>query len=153
LDGAGQTFHEEPRLPSLTVRVVYDDLPDLVEIEARVLSGDWSGVTCVYASPSLLAEGARGLLAWTLSPREEFILAAGADTGIGWFQLRCYAVDRAGHLACHVNLATSANGDRPEQVWRLSLEIPAETASVERFARQLIAVAETLIGEATLTGA
>ena len=42
---------------------------------------------------------------------------------------------------------------RPEEVWRLSLEIPTETASVERFARQLTAVAETLTGEATLLGA
>ncbi len=145
--------NDEPRLPSVTVRVVYEDLPDLIEIEARVLSGDWSGIACAYTSPSLLVEEARGLLAWTERPREKFTLDAGADTGIGWFQLRCYAVDRAGHLACHVNLATSATGDRPEQVWRLSLEIPTETASVERFARQLIAVAETLTGEATLAGA
>ena len=144
--------NDKPRLPSVTVRVVYEDLPDLIEIEARVLSGDWSGITCAYTSPCALVEEARGLLAWTACPREEFALDAGADTGIGWFQLRCYAVDRAGHLACHVNLATSAIGDRPEEVWRLSLEIPTETASVERFARQLIAVAETLTGEATLTG-
>jgi hypothetical protein len=80
-------------------------------------------------------------------------LDAGADTGIGWFQLRCYAVDRAGHLVCHVNLATRAIGDRPEGVWRLSLEIPTEMTSVERFARQLIAVAETLTGEAALARA
>ena len=142
-----------PRLPSVTLRVVYQDLPDLIEIEARVVSGDWSGITCAYTSPSSLVEEARGLLAWTERPREIFTLDAGADTGIGWFQLRCYAVDRAGHLACHVNLATSAIGDKPDTVWRLSLEIPTQTASVERFARQLIAVAETLIGEATLAGA
>jgi hypothetical protein len=145
--------NEEPRLPSVTVRVVYEDLPDLIEIEARVLSGDWSGITCAYTSPSSLVEKARGLLAWTDRPKEEFTLDAGADTGIGWFRLRCYAVDRAGHLVCHVNLATNAIGDRPQGVWRLSLEIPTEMASVERFARQLLAVAETLTGEAALAGA
>jgi hypothetical protein len=144
---------DEPRLPSVTVRVVYEDLPDLIQIEARVVSGDWSGITYAYTSPSSLVEDARRLLAWTDSPIDDFILDAGADTGIGWFQLRCYAVDRAGHLACHVNLATPAIGDRPEQVWRLSLEILTETASVERLARQLIAVAETRTGEAKLAGA
>ncbi len=145
--------NDEPRLPSLSVRVVYADLPDLIEIEVRVFSGDWSGMTCAYTSPPSLAEEARGLLAWTERPREQFTLDAGSDTGIGWFQLRFYPVDRAGHLASHVNLATSAIGGRPEGVWRLSLEIATETASVERFARQLIAVAETLTGEAVLAGA
>jgi hypothetical protein len=94
---------DEPRLPSVTVRVVYQDLPDLIEIEARFVSGDWSGITCADTSPSSLVEGARELLAWTERPREILTLNAGADTGIGWFQLRCYAVDRAGHLACQVD--------------------------------------------------
>jgi hypothetical protein len=145
--------NDEPRFSSLTVRVVYEDLPDLIQIEARVLFREWSGITWAYTSPSSLVEEARGLLAWTERPREEFTLHAGADTGIGWFQLCCYPVDRAGHLACHVNLATKALGGRSEEVWRLSLEIPTETASVERFARQLVAVAETLTGEAVLAGA
>jgi hypothetical protein len=143
----------EPRSTSLTVRVVYEDLPDLIQIEARVLSGDWSGITSAYTGPSLLAEASRGLLAWTERPREAFTLTAGADTGIGWFQLRTYSVDRAGHLVCQIQFATDARGGRPEQVWRLSLEIPTETAQVERFARQLIAVAERLTGEAVLEGA
>jgi hypothetical protein len=145
--------NDEHRLPSLTVRVVYEDLPDLIEIEARVVSGDWSGITRAYTSPSSLVEMARGLLAWTERPREEFTLDAGTDTGIGWSQLRWYPIDRAGHLACHVTFATPETGDRPETVWRLSLEIRTETAAVERFARQLIAVAETRTGEAVLAGA
>jgi hypothetical protein len=105
---------DEPQLPSLTVRVVYDDLPDLIEIEARVLAGDWSGSTRAYTGPSSLVEEARGLLAWTACARDEFTLDAGADTGIGWLQLRWYPVDRAGHLACHVKLATRSIGGRPE---------------------------------------
>jgi hypothetical protein len=92
-------------------------------------------------------------LGWTACARDEFTLDAGADTGIGWIQLRWYPVDRAGHLACHVKLATGAIGGRPEEVRRLSLEMPTEMASVERFARQLIALAETLAGEAVMLGA
>jgi hypothetical protein len=143
---------DEPRSPSLTIRVVYDDLPDLIQIEARVVSGDWSGITWAYTGPSSLAEESRGLLAWTECLRGEFTLNAGADTGIGWLQLRWYPVDRAGHLACHVHLARQATRDRSESAWRLSLEMPTEPASVERFARRLIAVAETLTGEAVLAG-
>ena len=78
-------------------------------------------------------------------------MEAGADTGIGWAHLRWYALDRAGHLACYVRLATQHIGSRPESVRRLAMEMPVEPFSVERFARQLITVAETLTGEAVLS--
>jgi hypothetical protein len=143
---------DEPRSPFLSVRIVYEDPPDPIEIEARVLFGDWSGMTRAYTGPSSLIEQARGLLAWAARPCEEFKLDAGADTGIGWLQLRWYPIDRAGHLACHVELATRATGGRPEEVWRLSVEMPKETGLVERFARQLISIGEAFTGEAMLVG-
>ena len=142
----------ESRPPRLTLRVVYEDLPDLIEVEARFAAGDWSGITRAYTGQVSLAEEARGLLAWTERPREEFALEAGSDNGIGWLSLRWYTIDRAGHLACHIRVATTAEGSRPESVRRLSLEFRTEPALVELFARQLIALAESLDGEATLTG-
>jgi hypothetical protein len=142
---------DDPRSPTLTIRVVYEDLPDLIEVEARIVFGDWSAVTRAYTGPSSLAKDARGLLAWSQRPVGEFSLEAGADTGIGWAHLRWYPIDRAGHLACHVRLATQAIRDRPEVVRRLALEVPVEAFSVERFARQLLAVSETLTGEAVLS--
>ena len=108
---------DEPRLPSLTVRVVYEDLPDLIEVEARVVSGEWSGATRAYTGPSSLLEEARPPGPDGAPPRR-IALDAGADTGIGWFHLRWYPVDRAGHLACHIRLATRSAGGRPEEVWR-----------------------------------
>jgi hypothetical protein len=142
----------ESRLPRLTLRVVYEDLPDLIEVEARFVAGDWSGVTRAYTGPAPLAEEARGLLAWIGRPREEFVLEAGSDTGIGWLSLRWYTTDRAGHLACHIRAATTVESSRPESVRRLSFGFRTEPALVERFARQLIALAESLDGEALLTG-
>lgn len=138
--------------PRLTLRVVYEDLPDLIELEAQVVAGDWSGITRAYTDPVSLGEEARGLLACTTRLREEFALEAGADTGIGWLSLRWYTIDRAGHLACYVQIATAAGSNRPESLRRLSLEFLTEPALVERFARQLISVAETLTGEAVLAG-
>ena len=137
------------RLTGLNLRIVYEDLPDLIEIEVRVLSGDWSGVARAYTGPSSLAEEARSLLAWSRRPVGEFALDAGADTGIGWVHLRWYAVDLAGHLACHVQLATSKAMDRPESA-RLALEFPVEPYALEQFAHQIIAIVETLAGEAVL---
>ena len=49
---------DDPRSPALTIRVVYEDLPDLIEIEARIVFGDWSAVTRAYTGPSSLAEDA-----------------------------------------------------------------------------------------------
>lgn len=143
---------DESRWPILTLRIVYDVLPDLIEVEARIVAGDWSGITQAYTSPHSLAQEARGLLAWTARPREEFALEAGADTGIGWISLRWYMVDRAGHVACHVQIATNAEARRPQGVRRLALEFPTEPALVERFARQLVSLAESLVGEAVLAG-
>jgi hypothetical protein len=144
---------EEHHGPSLTLRVVYEDLPDLIEVEARVAAYGWSGITCAYASPQALGKAARDLLSWTERPVEELALEAGADNGIGWLSLRWYAINRAGHLACQVRMATRAdNSDTPEDVWRLSLEFRTERSMVERFARQLASLADTQAGEAVLTG-
>jgi hypothetical protein len=135
----------------LTIRIIYEDLPDLIEVETRIIFGDWSAVACAYTSPASLAGKARGLLAWSQSLVGEFSVEAGADTGIGWAHLRWYEVDRAGHLACHVRLASRDFEKRPPSVRRLALEVPVEPFSVELFARQLIKMVETLTGEAVLS--
>ena len=48
--------------PSLSLRVLYED-PHLIEVEVRVVAGEWSGPTRAYTTSDLLGEGARGLLA------------------------------------------------------------------------------------------
>jgi hypothetical protein len=140
---------DESRLPALTLRAVYDD-PHLIQVEVRVLAGDWCGTTRAYTTPDRLGEGARGLLAWAARPHEQFALEAGTDTGIGWVSLRRYMIDRSGHLVCHVRFATASESDRPNGVRRLALEFPTELGLVERFARQLASVAEARSGEAEL---
>ena len=90
--------------PSLTLRVVYEDLPDLIQVEAQIAADGWSGIVWAYTSPHSLGEEARGLLNWAERLSGEFALEAGADTGIGWLSLRWYVIDRAGHLACHVRI-------------------------------------------------
>ncbi len=142
---------DESRSPVLTLRVVYDD-PHLIEVEVRVVAGDWSGTTRAYTTPGLLGEGARGLLAWATRPHVPFSLEAGTDTGIGWVSRRWYTINRSGHLACHVRMATADESRRPEGVRRLALEFPTELGLAERFARQLMSVAESFAGEAVLAG-
>ena len=60
-------------------------------------------------------------------------------------------LDCAGHLVCHAQLAARAYFSRPDPprgdwLW----EFAVEAYAVERFANQLVAMAETLAGEAVL---
>src|SRR5204862_5257804 len=142
---------DESRAPGLTLRVVYDD-PHLIEVEVRVVAGDWSGTTRAYTPPGSLGDGARDLLAWSARPHEPVALEAGSDTGIGWVSLRWYTIDRSGHLVCHVRIATAEEGGWPEGVRRLALEFPTELGLVERVARQLASVAASRPGDAVWAG-
>ena len=144
---------ERPTHPRLTTRIVYEDLPDLVEIETHVWASNWQGVARAYASPQSLHHEAKALEQWCRKPEGEAVLEAGADTGIGWVRLRFYPIDMAGHLVCHVQLATAGSmGGRPEEVWRMSLEIRTEPGLVERYARQLAGIVDSVGEEVLLQG-
>lgn len=153
---------EDHRGPYLTLRVVYKDLPDLIEVEARVATDGWSGVTRAYTSPQALGKAARELREWAERPidrqrgerpAKEFVLEAGADAGVGWLSIRCYLIHRVDRLACQVRMATSANdNDKLDDVWRLNVEFCTDPSMVECFAQQLASLAETRREEATLTG-
>jgi hypothetical protein len=138
------------QLPLISVRVSYKDLPDLIEVETRVAAAGWQGMARAYTGPGSLLDAARRLRLWAARPVGEFALEAGADTGIGWLFVRWESSGGRGAIPCHVHIATNA-GD-PKISWRLSLAWPVESWSLERFARQLERVAETLQGEANLEG-
>jgi len=143
--------HNESCLPALTLRVVYEDV-HLIQIEARLVAGDWSAVSRAYTSRDSLGETARSLLAWVARLHDEVAFEAGIDNGTGWLCVRWYRIDRAGHVACHVRMATAAYDGRPEEVRRLALEFDTEPGLIERFARQLASVAESHNNEAVLSG-
>ena len=132
---------------SIAIRVVYQDLPDLIELRTSVRIRDWSGAACAYASPHSLVNEAQKLVLWSRHPEGEFRIDAGADTGIGWLVLSFRTVDMAGHIVCHVTLATS-----DPNVCRLAVNIRTEAGLVERFANELISLARTLKGDAVLIG-
>ena len=141
----------EPQSGHIILRTIYEDLPDMVEIETRVVAGDWSGTACAYASPDVLKQKAQRLADWAKHPQDDCVLEAGADTGIGWLRLRFYVIDSAGHVVCHVQMSERdwVSG-RLEGVRRLSLEIPTEPGLIERFAQELPSIVHTIGAEAVL---
>lgn len=137
--------------PSVSIRVVRVDLPDMIDIEGKLSCGDWSGVACAYASPKLLAESASKLATWAEMPAGEAVIEAGEDTGIGWLRLRFYPIGMARHVTCHVQMATSMATVRPRQ-GRLEMEIATEPGLIIRFAKDLESLSLTQHGEAVLEG-
>ena len=137
----------------LQLRVVYEELPNLIELGIRVAHGDWSAVSTAYVSPSFLAESGEAILRWAKTPYDPLNIEAGADTGIGWMILEFYTIDRAGHARCAIRLATTTrtNGPRPAETSRFAIELPTELGLIERFARECIALGSDFKREARLT--
>jgi hypothetical protein len=136
---------------SLSLRVGYTD-SDLIELEATVSNSAWSGFATAYTTQDQLKSAADRLEDWVSRPHNDSVVEAGTEAG-GWIRLRFYEIDRAGHLVCHIQIAANSHTDgRPEEVWRLSLEMRTECWLIIRFAQQLRAKSETLVGEAMLAG-
>lgn len=138
---------------SLELRVVYEDLPDMIEVETLVRAGDWSARSCAYCSPDFLVEDANRLIEWSRNPQGNCRLEAGADTGIGWLVLDFYTVDSAGHTRCAVTLATggTSRDARPAETWRFAIELKTEPGLIERFGRECVAMASDYSRLATLS--
>jgi hypothetical protein len=142
----------EIELPhEVSIAIVYVD-EHLIELEAVVAGGHWCGRARAYTVPQDIEAFAIALerFADAVDAVAEFV--AGADTGIGLIALRFYRIDRAGHIACHVRLATGGLPARcrPEEVFRLSIEVWTETWAVVRFAQQLSEMGRTRAGQAVL---
>ena len=133
----------------LILRVVYEDPPDMIEIEAQVVGGRWAGAAEAYADPTSFREAAVGLRKWAERPSGDFVLEAGDDDGyFGWIHLRWVSNDGHGSIPCYVQLSTGALAT--ERRWRLSLTVKAEPWALERFASQLTRVSHSLDSEAVL---
>ena len=138
----------------LQLRVVYEDIPDLIELGILVKHRGWSSNSTAYTSPATLANCANSLLHWANDPRIPEAVVFGADTGIGSLRLRFYTIDAACHAACAITVATggSAPEARPEETWRMQIEMATEVGLVERFAHACNGLSKSLKGEATLLG-
>ncbi len=144
----------------IQLRVIYEDLPDLIELAIKVRYGGWSADSRAYASPTDFAEEAKRLAKWASDPDHPMTLECGADTGLGWLVMRFYTVDLAGHICCAVNLATPSmqtwhaqhRGARPESTWRFGIEMPTEAGLLERFALECLALSTDFSRTARLVG-
>jgi hypothetical protein len=139
---------------SLELRVVYQDLPDMIELETRIRAGEWSARSRAYTSPDFLVGDAERLIAWARNPQGLIQLEAGANTGIGWLVLDFYTIDSAGHTRCAITLATgeTSRDARPAETWRFAIELKTEPGLIERFGQECAALGRDYSGIARLSG-
>lgn len=133
----------------LTLRVTYDDLPDMIEIAAELCHGRWSALAEFYVSPKLLSDAA-SIVEWSRSPKAPLQYGSGIDGAAGGFILAFRTVDSAQHVGCAIQLVTREVSR--ESAPRISLEMPTELGLVERFGLECVALGRTLRGEARLIG-
>ena len=143
---------DELHRPSLELRIVYRDPPDLIELEASLRTGRWRGVVTAYVLPISLRTNAVDLVAWSRDPQRHFEIDAGIPNASGMLALSFVPRDQSGHLECGISMDTSPLGRRDPDRWRLSLSIRTEPGLVERFAKQLISLCDGAVDEAVLEG-
>jgi hypothetical protein len=138
-------------LQGVSVEIVYFD-EDLVKLATIVSTGRWRGRARAYTVPQDIAKFATDLERFVSGTVGAAEFTAGADNGIGLIALRFYRIDRAGHIVCHVRLASGGlpTHCRPEQVSRFAVEVGAEAWAVHQFARQLAELSRTQSGQAVL---
>jgi len=98
----------------VSLEVVYVD-EHLLQLRCRVTVGEWSGQARAYTTQGAIRTLANDLRRFGESLRGQSRWEAGADNGIGLIGLHLYCVNRAGHIACHVRLASdTATEHRPK---------------------------------------
>ena len=134
-------------MQNLTIEVVYED-DELLELAATVNTRLWRGGCTAYIDSTSLLSFARELLQFT-NGGPSAMLDAGTS-GMGQIGLRFYLIDRSGHIAGHVQLASRPIHDRPEQVSSLAVEFSAENWALSVFAKQLEELAKKRNGRASM---
>jgi len=135
---------------NLTVTIAYRD-EHLIELQTNVVVGDWSASATAYTDRAALGEFARQLAHFSTNLANRVEFEAGDQSGTGYLFMAFYPVDSVGHLACNLRLASKTETiHRPEEVWRMSIEIQTEPGALDAFAAELGRLAANGQGVATL---
>jgi hypothetical protein len=133
----------------LSIRVIWVD-EDMLELAGSLAYGRFSGQSTCYTTSSRLHAFADALGQFSLTAEGEATFESGLSDGSKACDLRAYTIDRAGHMAVHIRMATDQLTARPRSIARLELEMLVEAWSLSKFADQLRRMARTKAGEAFL---
>jgi hypothetical protein len=121
----------------LQVAIVWDDPPDLIELQVRAGNGRFGGDIRAYAAPDAvhaLADALDGFPRDSTDVREFSLGTFGPDTAGGAASFRFACTDRAGHAAVNLRLES---GESPNQPETACFSFEFEPAALDRFVREL----------------
>ncbi len=133
----------------LSIRVIWVD-KDLIELAGSLAYGRFNGESTCYTTPQQLHAFADALAQFSLTAQGQATFESGLHDGSKACDLRAYTIDKAGHMAVHIRMATDKLTARPQSIARLELEMLVETWSLSQFAEQLRQIAGNRAGEAFL---
>lgn len=143
---------EREHEPGLLLQIIWID-ENLLGLEASLVWEGFSGLSTTYTSAEALHEFASNLETFPKDLDSQVEFDSGMEGGSSRVRLRCYVYNLAFHAAVQVHLTSSVPTDhRPEEVWRLDVELKTEPALLDRFATELTRMALRKEGMAFLRG-
>ena len=140
---------------SVILRVIQTDPScDLLEVETLVSVGAFSGVCRSYDGAAHVRDLTRQFETWTERPEGAFEFRIGDATSTGLAQLGFRVVGQARRIQCRITLRTDYAhwGKEHCDGSELAVTMPVELAGIDRFIRDLYALADGRATEAILPG-
>lgn len=138
--------------PNLTIERIWDD-PDMIELDVHVSNGNYIGDTQVYTTEKEIIELREELEGFPRTADHRVEFSAGSRDSYAYFAVSFYSFGGRGTCAIHVSLESNVPTDfRPEEKFKIQLEMKFEPAALDRFLPQLERISQTHKSVATLKG-
>ena len=137
---------------SLRIERIWDD-PDMIEIDVRVFNGAYAGESQVYTVQQDILRFKEELEGFPKSDDQTAYFSAGKRDSYAFLSIRAYAFGGRGTCAIHVCMESNVPTHyRPEEKFKIELEMKFEPAALDRFLPQLERVAHDHGSKALLKG-
>ena len=136
----------------LELQIVWKD-DDIFELKVLASNGRYTGTTEVYDTSDSLANFAKSLVGFPTADTKTLIHEAGQKDSYSYFSMTFYCIDNSGHIGVKIELEENvATNYREEEKDKIKLEIIVVPSGIDKFQKQLLELATTQKGIATLFG-
>lgn len=124
----------------------------MFELKVTVSNNMFSGTTEVYDQYESISDFAKKLIDY---PKGNKILfyEAGKKNSYSYFSMKYYPINNIGHIGAEINIESNVSTVyRPEEKYKLKLEIVVELSAIDNFQKELFNLAKNEEGNAILFG-
>lgn len=136
----------------LELEIVWKD-NDMFELKVFASNGRYTGTTEVYDTSESVARFAKSLVGFPPIDSKSLIHEAGEKDSYSYFSMTFYCIDNSGHIGVQIELEENvATVYREEEKDKIKLEIIVVPSCIDKFQKELLQLATTQKGIATLYG-